>query len=164
LKLKPNGEVAKHKARLVARGFVQKAGMDYFEVYAPVARLEIVRLIVAITCGRKWRMHHLDVKSAFLNGPLDEEVYVTHPPGFKIKGNENMVYRLHNALYGLKQAPRAWNKRIDSFLVQQDFVKCKSEYGVYVKKGIEGNQLLICLYVDDLIVTESNVKEIEAFK
>jgi len=123
-----------------------------------------VRLIVAIACGRNWPIHHLDVKSAFLNGPLDEEVYVTQPPSFKIKGKESMVYRLHKALYGLKQAPRAWNKRIDSFLVQKNFVKCKSEYGVYVKKGIEGNQLLICLYVDDLIVTGSDVNEIEAFK
>ena len=160
LKLKPNGEVAKHKARLVARGFMQKAGMDYFEVYAPVARLETVRLIVAITCGSNWPMHHLDVKSAFLNGPLDEEVYVTHPPGFKIKGKENMVYKLYKTLYGPKQAPRAWNKRIDSFLVKQDFVKCKSEFDVYVKKGIKGNQLLICLYVDDLIVTGRDVNEI----
>ena len=85
-----------------------------------------MRLIVVITCGRNWPMHHLDVKSAFLNGPLDEEVYVTQPPGFKIKGKENMVYRLHKALYGLNQAPRAWNKRIDNFLVESDFVKCKS--------------------------------------
>ena len=139
LKLRPNGEVTKHKARLVARGFMQKAGMDYFEVYAPVIRLETVRLIVAIACGRNCPMYHLHVKSAFLNGPLDEEVYVTQPPGFKIKGKENMVYRLHKALDGLKQALRAWNKRIDSFLMQQEFVKCKSEYGVYVKKGNEGN-------------------------
>jgi hypothetical protein len=109
-------------------------------------------------------MYHLDVNSAFLDGPIDEVVYVTQPPGFKIKGKEDMVYRLHKALYGLKQAPRAWNKRIDSFLVQQDFVKCKSEYGVYVMKGIEGNQLHICLYVDDLIVTGNDVNEIEAFK
>jgi len=109
-------------------------------------------------------MHHLDVKSAFLNGPLDEEVYVTQPSGFKIKGKENIVYRLQKALYGLKQAPRAWNKRIDGFLVQQEFMKCKSEYGVYVKKGIEGNHLLICLYVDDLIVIGSDVNKIETFK
>jgi len=75
-----------------------------------------------------------------------------------------MLYRLHKALYGLKQAPRAWNKRIHSFLVQQDFVKYMSEYGVYVKKIIEGNQVLICLYVDELIVIGSDVKDIEAFK
>jgi len=121
LKLKPNCEVAKHKARLVVRGFMQKAGTDYFEVYAPIVRLETMRLIVAIACGRNWPMYHLDVKFAFLNGPLNEVVYVTQPPGFKIKGKENMVFRLHKALYGLKQAPRAWNKRIDNFLVQQDF-------------------------------------------
>jgi len=164
LKLKPNGEIAKHKARLVARGFMQKGGMDYVEVYARVARLETVRLIVAITCGRNWLMYHLDVKSSFLNGPLDEVVYVTQPPSFKVKGKEDMVYRLHKALYGLKQAPRACNKIIDSFLVQQDFVKCKFEYVVYAKKGIECSQLLICLYVDDLIVTGSDVNEIEVFK
>jgi len=164
LKLKPIGEVAKHKARLVDRGFMEKPGMDYFEVYAQVARLETVRLIVAIACGRNWPMYNLDVKFAFLNGPLDEEVYVTQPPCFKIKGKEDTVYRLNKSLYGLKQAPRAWNKRIDNFLVQQEFVKHKSEYGVYVKKGIEGNQLIICLYVDDLIVTGSDVKEIEVFE
>jgi len=123
LKLKSNGKVAKHKARLVAWGFMQKAGMDYFEVFAPVARLETVGLIVVIACGRNWPMYHLDVKYAFLNGPLDEVVFATHPLGFKVKGKEDMVYRLHKAHYGLKQAPRAWNKRIDSFLVQQDFVK-----------------------------------------
>jgi len=122
LELKPNGEVAKHKARLVARGFMQKAGVDFFEVYALLARLETVRLIVAISCGSNWPMYHLDVKFAL-----------------KIKGKHDMVYKLHKALYGLKHAPRAWNKRIDSFLVQQNFVKCKSEYGVYVKKGIEGS-------------------------
>jgi len=114
--------------------------MDYFEVYDP--------------------MYHLDVKYTFLNGLVDEVVYVTQPPCFKIKRNEDMVYRLHKALYGLKQAPRAWNKRIGSFLVQQNFVKYKYEYGVYVKKGIKGSQILICLYVDDLIVTGSNVNQI----
>ena len=123
-----------------------------------------MRLIVDIACGRNWPMYHLDVKYAFLNGPLDEVVYVTQPPGFKVKGKEDMVYRLLKALYGLKQAPRVWNKKIDNFLVQQDFVKCMSEYGVYVKKVIEGSKLLICLYVDDLIVIGSDVNEIEAFK
>jgi len=79
LKLKPNSEVEKHKARLVARGFMQKHGLYYFEVYAPVARLETMRLIIAITCGRNGPMYHLDVKSSFLNDALDEVVYVTQP-------------------------------------------------------------------------------------
>ena len=76
-------------------------------------------------------MHQLDVKSAFLNGPLEEEVYVTQPPGFEVKGQESKVFKLQKALYGLKQAPRAWNKRIDSFLIERGFTKCVSEHNVY---------------------------------
>ncbi|MCI08580.1 gag-pol polyprotein, partial [Trifolium medium] len=130
LKLNPDGSIAKHKVRLVARGFLQRAGLDYSEVYALVARIEIVRLVIAIANSRGWPMFHLDVKSAFLNRPLDELVYVTQPPCFGIQGKEHMVYKLNKALYGLKQAPRAWNKRIDGFLVKQGFNKCKAEYGV----------------------------------
>lgn len=163
LKLKPDGSISKHKARLVAKGFLQKAGLDYSEVFAPVARTETIRLVLAFANFKGWPLFQLDVKSAFLNGPLEEEVYVTQPPGFEIKGREDKVYRLKKALYGLKQAPRAWNKRIDSFLVQQGFNKCSVEYGVYVRmKGVK--MLLICLYVDDLLVTGSNHAEIEEFK
>ncbi|CAJ2646460.1 unnamed protein product [Trifolium pratense] len=163
LKLNPDGSIAKHKARLVARGFLQREGLDYSEVYSPVARIDTVRLVVAIENARDWPMYHLDVKSAFLNGPLEEVVFVTQPPGFVIKGKENMVYRLKKALYGLKQAPRAWNKRIDGFLVKQGFSKCKSEYGVYVQKSTS-SIILICLYVDDLLVTGSDIAKIEKFK
>ncbi|XP_019455196.1 PREDICTED: uncharacterized protein LOC109356328 [Lupinus angustifolius] len=121
LKLKPDGTIAKHKARLVAKGFMQKEGIDYSEVFAPIARLEIVRLIVALASWKKWKLWQLDVKSAFLNGPLEEVVFVNQPPGFINKGNEGKVLRLKKALYGLKQAPRAWNKRIDKFLSDSGF-------------------------------------------
>ena len=119
LKLKPDGSVAKHKARLVARGFLQRAGLDYSEVFAPVARLETIRLVIALAHNRDWSLYQLDVKSAFLNGTLEEEVFVKQPPGFEIKGKEDKVFRLHKALYGLKQAPRAWNKRINFFLIKE---------------------------------------------
>jgi hypothetical protein len=101
-------------------------------VFALVARLETIRLVVALTCNKSWLLSHLDVKSAFLDGPLEEDVYVTKPPGFEVKRKEHMVYKLHKALYGLKQAPRAWNKRIGQFLLQIGFKKCKAEYGIYV--------------------------------
>jgi hypothetical protein len=105
------------------------------------------------------------VKSAFLNGPLEEKVYVSQPPGFEIQGKENMVFKLSKALYGLKQAPRAWNKRIDVFLSQLQFHRCSVEYGVYVREGHEGTGLLlICLYVDDLLITGSDPKEIDELK
>lgn len=120
----------------MARGFLQKTGTDFEDVFAPVApvaRIETIRAMVAIASSKTWKMHQLDVKSAFLNGPLDEEVYVGQPPGFEVKWREFIVYKLRKALYGLKQAPRAWNKRIDGFLSQIGFKKCAFEHGVYVK-------------------------------
>jgi hypothetical protein len=102
-----DGNVLRHKARLVAKGYVQRHGVDYDEVFAPVARLESVRLLLALAAGSGWGVHHMDVKSAFLNGELQEEVYAAQPPGFAVKGQEHLVLRLDKALYGLKQAPRA---------------------------------------------------------
>ncbi|KAK2405219.1 hypothetical protein QL285_054482 [Trifolium repens] len=156
VKLNPDGTISKHKARLVARGFLQKHGIDYNEVFAPIARIETVRLVVALACRNKWLLYHLDVKSAFLNGPLEEEVFVSQPPGFEIKGKENMVYKLYKALYGLKQAPRAWNKIIDDFLIQIGFKKCAVEFGVYVQKSKDGEIIIICLYVTTTFIASNN--------
>jgi hypothetical protein len=111
-----SGAVQKHKARLVAKGFVQRHGIDYDEVYAPVARLESVRRLLALVGHSGWQVHHMDVKTAFLNGELNEEVYVSQPPGFEAPNRRGKVLRLHKALYGLKQAPRAWNSKLDRVL------------------------------------------------
>ena len=108
-------------------------------------------------------MWQLDVKSAFLNGLLEEEVYVTQPPGFENKEGGDLVFKLNKALYGLKQAPRAWNKRIDGFLLKIGFEKCKVEYGVYVKEE-NGDIIILCLYVDDLLITSSNEVVIQTVK
>jgi len=149
VKLNSDGQVSKYKARLVAKGFLQKQGIDYNEVFAPVARIETVRLVIAIACKNEWLLYHLDVKSAFLNGPLEELVFVSQPLGFEIAGKENMVYKLHKALYGLKQAPRAWNKKTDQVLIQIGFKKCL----VYVQNLSDEETIIICLYVDDLLIT-----------
>nr|KYP68042.1 Retrovirus-related Pol polyprotein from transposon TNT 1-94 [Cajanus cajan] len=114
IKTDPGGRIVKYKARLVVRGFLQRPDIDYKEVFAPVARIETIRTVVAIASSRGWTLHQLDIKSAFLNGPLEEEVYVLQPPGFIIEGQEEKVFKSKKALYGLKQAPRAWNKRIDN--------------------------------------------------
>jgi len=103
----------------------------------------------------------MDVKYAFLNRPLEEIVFVTQPLGFVKEGMEDKVYKLKKALYGLKQAPRAWNRRIGTFLIHSGFRKCSVEYGIYVK---ETSVILICLYVDDLLITGSDSKDIECFK
>ena len=105
----------------------------------------------------------MDVKCAFLNRPLDEDVYVKQPVRFVKHNKERKVYRLHKSLYGLKQAPRAWNKKIDSFLREKEFMKCTTEHGVYVRRS-NSKFLILCLYVDDLLITGSCKKEIEDFK
>lgn len=116
-KMKPNGEVGRYKARLVARGFLQRHGLDYNEVFALVARIETISLIVAIASCKKWFMFQLDVKSTFVNGSLEEKVYACQPLGFEIRGKEGSVYKLKKALYGLKQSPSACNKRIDGLFI-----------------------------------------------
>jgi len=104
--LKPYGHVTKYKVRLVTRGFQEKYGEDYYEVYAPIVRMETIKLIFAIAIKHNRSMYQLDVKSAFLNGELKEEIYVSQPPDFEIKKKEEYVYKLDKALYGLKQTPR----------------------------------------------------------
>lgn len=163
LKKDAEGNVTKYKARIVAKGYVQKKGIDFDEVFAPVARLETIRALLALAASGGWKVHHLDVKSAFLNGFLQEEVYVTQPTGFVIEGKENMVYRLNKALYGLRQAPRAWNDRLDKTLKEMGFKRCPQEYAVY--KLHKSNQVLIVgVYVDDLIVTGTNEELVNEFK
>nr|GEU97808.1 retrovirus-related Pol polyprotein from transposon TNT 1-94 [Tanacetum cinerariifolium] len=117
-------KVEKYKARLVAKGYKQKHGIDYEEVFASVARLETIRMIIAIAAQHKWKIHQMDVKSAFLNRLLEEEVYVEQPEGYVAKGQKGKVLRLKKALYGLKQAPRAWNTRIDKYFQEHGFRKC----------------------------------------
>jgi hypothetical protein len=96
--------IVKHKARLVAKGYAQKEGVDFDEVFAPVARFETIRVLIALAAQGNWEIHHMDVKSTFLNGDLQEEVYVTQPPGFQDTRKPGKVLRLNKALYGLKQA------------------------------------------------------------
>lgn len=105
-KINPQDIVVRQKARLVAKGFLQQTGVNYGEVFSPIARIETIRLVVSLTTKFHWSLHQLDVKSTFLNNKLDEEVYVVQPQGFEIKEHQNKVYRLRKALYGLKQAPR----------------------------------------------------------
>ena len=161
-KYNPDGSINKHKARLVVKGYAQQAGVDYGETFAPVARMETIRLLLAISAQKSWKVYHLDVKSAFLNGILKEEVYVVQPEGFVKKGSEEKVYKLHKALYGLKQAPRAWYAKIDGFLTKHGFRRSPNEPTLYIRT--HGCMVLVSLYVDDLLVTGGNEKEVSNFK
>lgn len=108
VKRDPSGRVSKYKARIVAKRYVQKQGIDYEEVFAPVARIETVRVILALAGSNGWWVHHLDVNSTFLNERLEEEVYVMQPEGFEKKGDEGKVYKLSKALYGFKKSTQSF--------------------------------------------------------
>ncbi|PNX60516.1 copia-type polyprotein, partial [Trifolium pratense] len=123
------GEIDKHKARLVAKGYNQKHGIDYDEVFAPVARWDTIRSILAIATRESWKVFQLDVKSAFLHGELSEDIYVEQPPGYQRE--KNKVYKLKKALYGLKQAPRAWYSKIEAYFNSEEFEKCPSEHTLF---------------------------------
>lgn len=153
----------KYKARLVAKGYVQQQGIDFEEAFAPVARIETIRSLIALAAAKGWEIHHLDVKMAFLNGDLNETVYVSQPEGFEKKGEENRVYRLHKALYGLRQAPRAWNVKLNRVFKEMGLKRCVKELSVYLK-GDKGDYLIVAIYVDDLFVTGTSLKVINQFK
>lgn len=163
-KLKANGEVDKYKARLVVKGYKQEYGIDYTEVFAPVARHDTIRLIIALAAQNSWPIFQLDVKSAFLHGNLEEQVFVDQPLGHIKIGYEQKVYRLKKALYGLKQAPRAWYSRIESYFLREGFHKCPYEHSLFVKIGDGGTLLIVCLYVDDLLFTGNDADMFKDFK
>ncbi|CAA7013624.1 unnamed protein product [Microthlaspi erraticum] len=163
LKRNSDGSINKHKARLVAKRYVQRYGIDFEEVFAPVARIETIRLLISLAATNGWEIHHLDVKTAFLHGELKETVYVTQPEGFIEKGSEDKVYKLSRALYGLRQAPRAWNDKLNQILRDLQFKRCSKEPSVYRKK-VNQETLLLAVYIDDLFVTGTSLIIIEEFK
>lgn len=132
-------------------------------MFALVARIETVRLLTALTARSGWKVHHMDVKSAFLNGDLVEEVYMQQPPSFVVENGSGKVLRLRKALYGLHQAPRAWNARLDRELLKLGFVRNPLEHAVY-RRSENSDFLLVGVYVDDLIITGPNKDSIDKFK
>ncbi|KAJ9564628.1 hypothetical protein OSB04_000594 [Centaurea solstitialis] len=150
-----DGIVTRNKARLVAKGFKQQAGIDYDETFAPVARIEAIRIFLAYAAHKNFTVYQMDVKTAFLNGELKEEVYVTQPEGFVDRTKPNHVYILDKALYGLKQAPRAWYDHLSNALLDNGFYKGKIDPTLFIKT--EGDDiLLVQIYVDDIIFGSTN--------
>jgi hypothetical protein len=147
-----DGSIEKYKSRFVTRGFSQKEGIDYEETFAPVARYTSIRTIIALSAKMKWKLHQMDVKTAFLNSVIEEEVYIEQPQGFEVEDRKSHLCRLKKDLYGLKQAPRAWYGHIDSFFTSLGFTNSKANSNLYFK--IMNNEpLILLLYVDDLFLT-----------
>ncbi|GJZ90569.1 retrovirus-related pol polyprotein from transposon TNT 1-94 [Tanacetum coccineum] len=155
--------VIRNKARLVAKGYAQEEGVDFEESFAPVARLEAVRIFVAHAAHKSFPIYQMDVKTAFLNGPLKEEVYVAQPEGFVDPDHPEKVYLLRKALYGLKQAPRAWYDELSNFLMSKGFTKGTIDPTLFKIKYGE-DILLVQIYVDDIIFGSTNPKYSKRFE
>ena len=149
-KLDENGVITRNKSRLVVQGYNQEEGIDYDETFAPVARMEAIRILIAFAAFMGFKLYQMDVKSAFLNGDLKEEVFVKQPPGFEDAELPNHVFTLNKALYGLKQAPRAWYERLSKFLLKNGFKRGKIDNTLFLLKR-EQELLIIQVYVDDII-------------
>nr|GEV51139.1 retrovirus-related Pol polyprotein from transposon TNT 1-94 [Tanacetum cinerariifolium] len=149
-KLDENGIVSRNKARLVAHGYDQQEGIDYDETYAPVARLESIRILLAYACALDFKLFQMDVKNAFLNGFINEEVYVAQSLGFIDFKKPDHVYKLKKALYGLKQAPKAWYDRLKAYLIKHEYKMRTIDNTLFTKKK-SSNLIIVQIYFDDII-------------
>ena len=156
------GNITRNKARLVAQGYNQEEGIDYEETFAPVARLEAIRILLAYACFHNFKLYQMDVKSAFLNGFIKENVFVEQPPLFQHEKFPDHVYKLKKALYGLKQAPRAWYDRLKSYLINSGFEIGKVDQTLFIQKKKQ-DILIVQIYVDDIIFGSTNDKLCQEF-
>lgn len=163
-KLRIDGTVEKFKARLVVQGFTQKPGIDYFDTYAPVARISTIRLLIALAAIHNLVIHQMNVKTTFLNGDLEEEVYMRQPEGFVVEGQEQKVCKLIKSLYGLKQAPKQWHQKFDEVVLSNGFKLHNSDKCIYSKFDDNSQVVIICLYVDDILICGADMSQVEMTK
>jgi hypothetical protein len=164
VKLMPEGTIDRYKARLVAKGYTQKYGVDYEETFAPVAKINTIRILMSLAANRGWPLQQLDVKNAFLNGDLEEEVYMAVPPGVNLDPTKGKtVCKLRKALYGLKQSPRAWFGRFSNTMKRFGYRQCNADHTLFFKKK-DGKMTVLIVYVDDMVLTGDDPSEIEDLK
>ncbi|KAL0554130.1 hypothetical protein IC582_008044 [Cucumis melo] len=163
LKYKADGTLDRHKARLVAKGFTQTYGIDYSETFSPVAKLNTVRVLLSVAVNKDWPLYQPDVKNAFLNGDLVEEVYMSPPPGFEAQFGQQ-VCKLQKSLYGLKQSPRAWFDRFTTFVKSQGYSQGHSDHTLFTKASKTEKIAILIVYVDDIVLTGDDQTEISQLK
>ena len=152
-----------YKARLVVKGFQENEGIDYTKIFSPIMKMLTIRLVLGMVVAENLHLEQLDVKTAFLHGNLEEDIYMIQPKGFIVQGQENLVYKLRKSLYGIKQAPKQWYKKFDSFMHRIGFKRCEANHCCYVK-SFDNSYIILLLYVDDILIVGSSFEEINNLK
>ena len=160
----PGVEDARYKARLVAKGYSQIPGVDFTDVFSPVVKHSSIRALLGIVALHDFELEQMDVKTAFLNGELEEDIYMQQPEGFTVLGKEDYVSLLKKSLYGLKQSPRQWYKRFDLFMTTHGFKRSNFDSCVYFKRCDDGSFVYLLLYVDDMLIAASSKEEVRKVK
>jgi len=161
IKCGPNSKIDKYKARLVAKGYMQIEGLDYTDTFAPVTKFTTIRSLLALAAQHDLEVHQVDVKAAFLNGELEEEIYLRPPPGFR--DDSKVVWRLQRALYGLKQASKAWYDTLRKTFESLGFTRSNADHSLFYKDE-DGDLLIVAIYVDDKLIFLKNVDAIKCLK
>ena len=156
-----DGKTCKYKAILFEKGFSQVQGVEYHETFVPMAKMDSICLVLAISASKHWEVHHMDVESAFIHGDNNGEIYMNHNNGYI--SYPTLVCEFQKSLYGLKHAPRSWYAKMDAFLLSQNFQRRMSDLNVYLQK-YDGHLIMIFLYVDDILITGSTLASISFIK
>ena len=162
-KIGADGKIETYKARLVAKGYRQILGVDYDETFSPVAMHKSIRIMLAIAAFYDYEIWQMDVKTAFLNGDLEEHIYMTQPEGFEVSGSASKACKLHRSIYGLKQASRSWNTRFDATVKEFGFAQNEDDPCIY-RKDNGGVLIFLVLYVDDILIMGSNIQMLKSVK
>ncbi|CAM9882426.1 unnamed protein product, partial [Heterosigma akashiwo] len=163
-KFDADGRLVEHEARLVAQGYSQQYSIDFRQIYSPVVNAASLRLLLAISANKGYAVDSLDISTAFLNGDIDGDVYVKQPPGFVDPEHLNKVWKLNKALYGLKQSPRIWYMELHDHLLSLGFQRSGNESCLYARRDGAGNELMVAVYVDDLVISGSSSVLVSDFK
>lgn len=164
IKTEDGNSQPRYKACLVVKGYEQRKGVDFDEIFSPVVRFPSIRVYLERAASLDLEIEQLDVKKAFLHGELEEDVYMAQPEGFEVKGKEHMVCKLKKSLYGLKQAPRRWYKKFESFIKEHGYKRTTSDHCVFIQKFVDGDFLILLIYVDDMLIVGKDKKKIDRLK
>jgi ATP-binding cassette subfamily B (MDR/TAP) protein 1 len=164
VKSEENSSQLRYKVRLVVKGLAQKQGIDFDEIFSPVVKMSSIRVVIGMATTLDLEVEQLDMKTTFLHGDLEEEIYMEQPEGFAVAGKEHLVCKLNKSLYGLKQAPRQWYKKFESFMTNLGYHKVESDHCAFMNKYVEGDFIILLLCDDDMLIVGNSTKRIALLK